>query len=86
MDFNDTFLSYQHIVESFPDYEIKCDVAEEQRNAPFRLIFEDVPEKKEDSEESSDYKEEEQQLTKSIVVQPYKFENRGPYLGNKPKQ
>ncbi|XP_023293066.2 RNA helicase aquarius [Lucilia cuprina] len=85
LDFNDTFLSYQHIVESFPDYEIKCNVAEEQRSALFRLIFEDVAEKKDESEEASEDKQE-QQLSKSIVVQPYKFENRGPYLGNKPKQ
>lgn len=83
MDFNDTFLSYQHIVESFPGHELKCDVPEDQRIAPFRLIFNDVSQEKESQQENT---EEEQQLNKSIVVKPYKFENRGPYLGSQPKQ
>lgn len=84
MDFNDTFLSYDHIVESFPDHKIKCEAPEAERNAPFRLIFEDLVEKSD--LENTVEKSQEPQITKSIVVQPYKLENRGPYLGNKPKQ
>lgn len=85
MDFNDTFLSYKHVVESFPDYEIKCDIPEDERTTPFRLVFEDAAEEEDKSEETSENIKV-QKLTKSIVVKPYKFENRGPYLGNKPKQ
>lgn len=71
-------------MDSFPDYEIKCDDTEEQRIAPFRLVFEDVPVKKDHDEDTDD--NEVEMLTKSISVKPYKFPNRGPYLGNKPKQ
>ena len=84
LDFNDTFLSYDHIVESFPDYTVKCEAPEVERNAPYRLIFEDVVEKNE-SEETTENTQE-PQISKSIIVQPYKLEERGPYLGNRPKQ
>lgn len=82
MDFNDTFLSYEHVVDSFPNYEIKCDVPDDKRNPPFRLVFEDVQESKENDDDSSEL----QTLPKTISVQSYDIQNRGPYLENKPKQ
>ncbi|XP_005185025.2 RNA helicase aquarius [Musca domestica] len=81
LDFNDTFLSYQHVLDSFPDYKLKCDVPEDKRLPPFRLVFEDVKEVDENGE-SRDSSEE----SKVISVQTYKIQNRGPYLENKPKQ
>ncbi|XP_054727930.1 RNA helicase aquarius [Anastrepha obliqua] len=87
LDFNDTFLEFDHLKSSFPDYEIKCEAPAEQRVPPFRLIFEDVPEQRKD--EIEDEQEDEKMksaLEKAIVVQPYVFESRGPYVANKPKQ
>ncbi|XP_052836457.1 RNA helicase aquarius [Drosophila gunungcola] len=85
LEFNDTFLDYKHLEASFPTYTLKCEVSEEKRLPPYRLIFEDVPIHKESDEEECDDKVE-QELTKSIVVQPYKYEARGPYPSDKPKQ
>ncbi|EDV49455.1 RNA helicase aquarius isoform X1 [Drosophila erecta] len=85
LEFNDTFLDYNHLEASFPNYNLKCEVPEENRQPPFRLIFEDVPiEKESDGEDHEETPEGE--LTKSILVQPYKYEARGPYPSDKPKQ
>lgn len=82
LEFNDTFLDYKHLEDSFPGYELKCSVPEEQRLPPYRLIFEDVPVQCESDEED----QKEKELSKSIAVHPYKYEARGPYPRNKPKQ
>ncbi|XP_017104861.2 RNA helicase aquarius [Drosophila bipectinata] len=84
LEFNDTFLDYKHLKDSFPGYELKCSVPEEGRLPPYRLIFEDVPVQSESDEE--DQKEKKVELSKSIVVHSYKYEARGPYPRNKPKQ
>ncbi|EDV30219.2 uncharacterized protein Dana_GF23169 [Drosophila ananassae] len=84
LEFNDTFLDYKHLEDSFPGYELKCSVGVEQRMPPYRLIFEDVPVQCESDEEDQIQKKVE--LSKSIAVQPYKYEARGPYPRNKPKQ
>ncbi|EDW66854.2 RNA helicase aquarius [Drosophila virilis] len=84
LEFNDTFLDYEHLQVSFPDYELKCEAAEGSRDPPYRLIFEDVAEQRDcDTEEMQT---DQSDPTKSIVVQPYKYEARGPYLSDKPKQ
>lgn len=81
LDFNDTFLSYQHVVDSFPHYQLKCDIPEDKLLPPFRLVFEDVPQVKNgvDDKELSE-------MSKAMTVQSYKIQNRGPYLENKPKK
>ncbi|KAH8294727.1 hypothetical protein KR018_002206 [Drosophila ironensis] len=87
LEFNDTFLNCKHVEASFPGYELKWDVPEEQRVPPYRLVFEDVPVAAEsDEEKSEDMDEKKVELTKSIQVQSYKFEGRGPYPSDKPKQ
>ncbi|XP_017062116.1 RNA helicase aquarius isoform X1 [Drosophila ficusphila] len=85
LEFNDTFLDYKHLEASFPNYELKCDVPEEKRLPPYRLIFEDVRIHKDSDDEENEEKQE-TELPKSIVVQPYKYEERGPYPSDKPKQ
>jgi len=85
LEFNDTFMDYNHLEASFPQYNLKCEVPVENRQPPFRLIFEDVPIQKESDGEDPEEKPEEK-LTKSILVQPYKYEARGPYPSDKPKQ
>ncbi|XP_017468597.1 PREDICTED: intron-binding protein aquarius [Rhagoletis zephyria] len=87
LDFNDTFLNFDHLKSSFPGYEIKCDAPMAQRIPPFRLIFEDVPEQRDDEpEDEEEDAKMKNALEKAIVVQPYVFESRGPYVANKPKQ
>uniref|UniRef100_A0A1A9X2R8 RNA helicase aquarius n=1 Tax=Glossina brevipalpis TaxID=37001 RepID=A0A1A9X2R8_9MUSC len=82
LDFNDTFLSYEHLSKSFPNCNIKCEAPESQQNPPFRLMFEEqLP-----SVEGEKPEETTTSLIRTISVIPYKFESRGPYMGNKPKQ
>ncbi|XP_075145338.1 RNA helicase aquarius [Haematobia irritans] len=84
LDFNDTFLSYEHVRDSFPHYELKCDVPEDKRQPPFRLVFEDIAPYKESDDVEGD--SEMFEPAKVINVETYKIQNRGPYLENKPKQ
>ncbi|ALC47310.1 CG31368 [Drosophila busckii] len=87
LDFNDTFLDYEHLQSSFPSYELKCETPKEKREPPYRLIFEDVAQQQDSDEEKEEEEESAvQAISKSIVVQPYKSETRGPYPSNKPKQ
>ena len=72
LDFNDTFLSFQHLRDSFPGYEVKVNVPEDQLVPPFKLTF--------DEEVTED------KPKKSILAQPYKGLNRGPYPQNEPKK
>ncbi|XP_068154330.1 RNA helicase aquarius [Drosophila tropicalis] len=86
LEFNDTFLDYQHLKDSFPNYELKCD--EESPLPPYRLIFEDVPEQRDSDLEEDDNGDKQMisAISKSIQVQPYKYEARGPYPSDKPKE
>jgi intron-binding protein aquarius len=78
LDFNDTFLSYEHLTSSFPGYELEligCRQEDKmnQLQPPFRLTFTDLI--KENSEQP-----------KKIQIQPYKALNRGPYPQSQPKR
>lgn len=86
LDFNDTFLDYQHVVDSFPNYEVKLNCQNPNLvNRPFRLTFGDVPiEHNSDDEEEENGKEE--KLEKVITVEPYVIPKRGPYEYNEPKK
>lgn len=87
LEFNDTFLDYDHLQASFPGYNLKCEAPEERRDPPYRLIFEDVADEKSSDAEEGDQKEEKtDKQSKSIIVEPYKYEARGPYPSDKPKQ
>lgn len=79
LDFNDTFLSYAHLKESFPDHEIRTNEedgkAEEKEGGqdgptklvpPFRLTF--------------------NLQGKDILVEPHVIPSRGPYPFNEPKK
>ena len=44
LDWNDTFLSYEHLNASFPDYVIVNTTKEENKLVPpFRITFTDLP-------------------------------------------
>jgi intron-binding protein aquarius len=69
LDYNDTFLSYEHLVASFPDHKVELVDNNKESSPPFRLTFNDLT-----NEED-----------KKILVQPYKKLNQGPYPSNQPK-
>ncbi|KAH7719949.1 DEAD box protein helicases superfamily protein (Aquarius) [Aphelenchoides avenae] len=57
VDFNDTFLSYEHLVEAFPEHKVICE--EEKPEPPFALTFKEfIPQ----------HDVDEAQRDKSIVV------------------
>nr|XP_027195833.1 RNA helicase aquarius-like [Dermatophagoides pteronyssinus] len=73
LDFFDTFIDYNHLVECFPTYQIQMvnnNVEEKMIDSsppkpPFRLSIDDE--------------------SKKISVMPYKILNRGPYVDEQPK-
>ena len=70
MNFNDTFLNFDHLRNSFPRCDVKVDLPESELVPPFKVTFND------------DFGQEEKP---TIHVEPYKHENRGPYPQNEPK-
>ncbi|CRK91492.1 CLUMA_CG005158, isoform A [Clunio marinus] len=87
LNFNDTFLDFQHIKDCFPDYQIRLrskDDNVEHVKRPFRLIFEDVAEKRDSDDDEGD--ENTGDLIKAITVEPHEIAKRGPYEYNEPKK
>ncbi|KAM8833729.1 RNA helicase aquarius isoform 2-T3 [Synchiropus picturatus] len=88
LDFNDTFLSLEHLRSCFPGHTVK--VAEEKTELqvpPFRIKFPvknntDKGKKRKADEEVEDQKEED----KTLIVEPYVTPNRGPYPYSQPKR
>lgn len=88
LDFNDTFLSLDHLRSCFPGYTIK--VTEENPDLqvfPFRITFptsrnNDKGKKRKAGEQDGDVKQED----KTLIVEPYVTPNRGPYPYNQPKR
>jgi intron-binding protein aquarius len=72
LNFNDTFVSFDHLRHSFPMYDVKVDHPEAELVPPFKVTFNDEP--------------VEEGQKPSILVQPYTAENRGPYPQNEPKK
>uniref|UniRef100_A0A158R470 Intron-binding protein aquarius n=1 Tax=Syphacia muris TaxID=451379 RepID=A0A158R470_9BILA len=78
MDFCDTFLSYKHLVASFPNNKIitACD-DDEKLQPPFRLTFKELePQHGANSDEKEN----------SIIVEPYTVPSRGPYPHVEPRK
>ena len=79
LDFNDTFLDFEHLKESFPNDRIDVKVKDEALLVPpFRLTFNRVTSKKE--------KKEMDDSDATILVEPHTIPNRGPYPFNEPKK
>ncbi|XP_060117192.1 RNA helicase aquarius isoform X1 [Heteronotia binoei] len=85
LDFNDTFLSIDHLKASFPGYNIKVTVEDPALQIPpFRITFpvrSDARKKRkecEDGEMAEDHK--------TLIVEPHVIPNRGPYPYNQPKR
>ncbi|KAG7466190.1 hypothetical protein MATL_G00162160 [Megalops atlanticus] len=88
LDFNDTFLSIDHLRASFPGYTVK--VTEENpalQVPPFRIKFpvRTMKGKKRKADEDDNTQEEEGE-ERTLVVEPHVIPNRGPYPYNQPKR
>ncbi|CAH2328296.1 RNA helicase aquarius [Pelobates cultripes] len=86
LDFNDTFLSLDHLKASFPDYKVKVTMEDPAlHKAPFRITFPVYggkgKKRKEDGEEETGPEE-----PPTLVVEPHVIPNRGPYPYNQPKR
>lgn len=87
LDFNDTFLDYQHLVDCFPNYKVELKCQDQSLvKRPFRLTFEDVPEQQIDSDNEEENGKEQKTLQKVIKVEPYSIPRRGPYEFNEPRK
>lgn len=87
LDFNDTFLDYQHVVDSFSDYQVKLNCENPDLvKRPFRLTFGDVPNEHNSDDEEETNGKSEQPLEKIITVDPYVIPKRGPYKYLEPKK
>ncbi|KAM9294455.1 RNA helicase aquarius [Gastrophryne carolinensis] len=85
LDFNDTFLSLDHLKACFPGYQVKVTVEEPSlQKAPFRITF-PVDGKGKKRKEGSD-EEPAQKGPPTLIVEPHVIPNRGPYPYNQPKR
>ena len=89
LDFNDTFLEFDHLKESFPDHQIETNGIDDpsQLVAPFRLTFNQVLKEKGKRSETKDADGGAEPSAKpTILVEPHVIANRGPYPFNEPKR
>eukprot|EP00736_Rhodelphis_marinus_P000969 Rmarinus@m.28958 len=93
LDFNDTFLSWQHLVSCFPDTPVRFSCEDEsQRLPPFRLRF--VEGKADPAPAPADAAgkkkkapaEPAKTVLKEIIAEPYVLENKGPYPEDKARK
>uniref|UniRef100_A0A493TMH3 RNA helicase aquarius n=1 Tax=Anas platyrhynchos platyrhynchos TaxID=8840 RepID=A0A493TMH3_ANAPP len=86
LDFNDTFLSIDHLKASFPGYNIKVTVDNPDLQVPpFRITF-PIQGGKGKKRKEDDGNEEKTEETKTLIVEPHVIPNRGPYPYNQPKR
>ncbi|NXD05701.1 AQR helicase, partial [Nothocercus nigrocapillus] len=86
LDFNDTFLSIDHLKASFPGYNIKVTVDNPVLQIPpFRITF-PVKGGKGKKRKEGDGNEEKPEEAKTLIVEPHVIPNRGPYPYNQPKR
>uniref|UniRef100_A0A667YP42 RNA helicase aquarius n=1 Tax=Myripristis murdjan TaxID=586833 RepID=A0A667YP42_9TELE len=87
LDFNDTFLSLDHLRSCFPGYTVK--VTEENPELqvpPFRIRFpvQKTTDKGKKRKADEEVEDKEEDLT--LIVEPHVTPNRGPYPYNQPKR
>uniref|UniRef100_A0A8C3IGU0 RNA helicase aquarius n=1 Tax=Chrysemys picta bellii TaxID=8478 RepID=A0A8C3IGU0_CHRPI len=86
LDFNDTFLSIDHLKASFPGYNIKVTVDNPAlQKPPFRITF-PLRGGKGKKRKEEDENEEKTEEAKTLIVEPHVIPNRGPYPYNQPKR
>ncbi|KAM9064638.1 RNA helicase aquarius isoform X1 [Sarcophilus harrisii] len=86
LDFNDTFLSIDHLKASFPGYNVKVTVDNPALQVPpFRITF-PVRNGKGKKRKEADGEDEDTEEAETLIVEPHVIPNRGPYPYNKPKR
>jgi len=81
LDFCDTFLTFEHLKQCFPDRNVKCSTDDTKMLVPpFRVTFSET------GDSAKRKAEDEQHESNEIVVEPYVVRNRGPYPYNRPKK
>merc|ERR1719216_272085 len=84
LNFNDTFLNFDHLRESFPNYEVRVGehVGKEALLPPFKVTFEDIVAKNNKRNEAGDDKAA---IPRVLTVEPIVKVKRGPYPACVPK-
>ncbi|EDO34933.1 predicted protein [Nematostella vectensis] len=83
LNFNDTFLNFDHLKESFPQYTVKCTTEDKSLQVPpFRVTFPEAPASRKRKLNQQNPKE----ASKEVIVEPFVVPNRGPYPFNQPKK
>ncbi|XP_074641983.1 RNA helicase aquarius-like [Tubulanus polymorphus] len=83
LDWNDTFLSYDHLKSCFPQYKVKSSTEDvEKLKPPFRLHFPVSSNKRKLDEDDNPVNTE----NDTITVEPHVAANRGPYPYNQAKK
>lgn len=87
VDFNDTFLDFEHLKESFAGYsiEVKNPVVVKPE-PPFKIYFEEMDMQSRKRKINEINEEKESVAKKSIIVESYKTPLRGPYPYLQPKK
>ena len=96
LDFNDTFLDYEHLVHGFPNcrVQLRRQVSRDQMIPPFRLRFkqlsketgEDDKETVEGTGTEDERKNTEMEMESVVEVDPHVIPNRGPFPFDAPKK
>ncbi|MEQ2311069.1 hypothetical protein AMECASPLE_015812, partial [Ameca splendens] len=87
LDFNDTFLSLDHLRSCFPGCTIKViEENPELQVPPFRIKFPISSTKDKGKKRKADEEEKDNEEDKTLIVEPYVAPNRGPYPYNQPKR
>ncbi|XP_012584001.1 PREDICTED: intron-binding protein aquarius [Condylura cristata] len=86
LDFNDTFLSIEHLKASFPGHNVKVTVDDPALQIPpFRITF-PVRSGKGKKRKDAGGEDEDTEEAKTLIVEPHVIPNRGPYPYNQPKR
>uniref|UniRef100_A0AAR2JCJ2 RNA helicase aquarius n=1 Tax=Pygocentrus nattereri TaxID=42514 RepID=A0AAR2JCJ2_PYGNA len=85
LDFNDTFLSIDHLKSCFPGYTVKIIEEDPARQVPpFRIKF--PVQNTKGKKRKADEEEEQKEKDLTLLVEPHVIQNRGPYPYNQPKR
>nr|XP_058954982.1 RNA helicase aquarius-like [Pocillopora verrucosa] len=84
LNFNDTFLDFEHLKSCFPQYTVKCSTDDPaERVPPFKITF---PETASSSKKRKHDEEDPKEVKQELLVEPFVVPNRGPYPFNQPKK
>lgn len=84
LNFNDTFLDFEHLKSCFPQYTVKCTTDDPAERVPPFMIT--LPETSSSSKKRKHDEEDPKEVKKELLVEPYVVPNRGPYPFNQPKK